>query len=149
MTTIGGVVFRYLDRLPVVGDKVSMDGLVATVLAMEGHRMAKVHIAKGALDEEEDAPAEVAAEQAESELAETDETSGPIEAEKEGTVAEEPEAEEPNAPQADGQQGSKAKSGRKIAAAEVVELNLPKSKTSPGCGPATIRAGKASGRRES
>ncbi|RLA31877.1 MAG: hypothetical protein DRR03_09205 [Gammaproteobacteria bacterium] len=48
MTTIGGVVFRYLDRLPRVGDKVDlMDGLVATVLEMEGHRLTKVRIAQG------------------------------------------------------------------------------------------------------
>jgi CBS domain containing-hemolysin-like protein len=48
MTTIGGVVFRYLDRLPRVGDKVNlMDGLVATVLEMEGHRLTKVRIAQG------------------------------------------------------------------------------------------------------
>ncbi len=47
MTTIGGVVFRYLDRLPVVGDQVVMDGLIATVLEMDGHRLARVRIAKG------------------------------------------------------------------------------------------------------
>ena len=39
MTTIGGVVFRYLDRLPKVGDQVAMDGLIATVLEMDGHRI--------------------------------------------------------------------------------------------------------------
>ena len=52
MTTIGGVVFRYLDRLPVTGDQVAMDGLVATVLEMDGHRLARVRVAKGSLDEE-------------------------------------------------------------------------------------------------
>lgn len=54
MTTIGGVVFRYLDRLPKVGDRVTMEGLVATVLEMDGHRLAKVRIAKGMAVEEED-----------------------------------------------------------------------------------------------
>ncbi|NNG02943.1 MAG: HlyC/CorC family transporter [Inquilinus sp.] len=54
MTTIGGVVFRYLDRLPEVGDQVVMDGLVATVLEMDGHRLARVRIAKGAPGEEVD-----------------------------------------------------------------------------------------------
>jgi CBS domain containing-hemolysin-like protein len=62
MTTIGGVVFRYLDRLPVVGDRVGMDGLVATVLEMDGHRLAKVRITKGALDAEEEMPEKPAAE---------------------------------------------------------------------------------------
>ncbi len=55
MTTIGGVVFRYLDRLPAVGDRVGMDGLVATVLEMDGHRLAKVRITKGALEDEDEA----------------------------------------------------------------------------------------------
>jgi CBS domain containing-hemolysin-like protein len=53
MTTIGGVVFRYLDRLPEVGDQVVMDGLIATVLDMEGHRLARVRVAKSSLGEEE------------------------------------------------------------------------------------------------
>ncbi len=52
MTTIGGVVFRYLDRLPRVGDQVAMDGLIATVLEMDGHRLARVRIAKGTPGEE-------------------------------------------------------------------------------------------------
>jgi len=58
MTTIGGVVFRYLDRLPKVGDRVAMDGLVATVLEMRGHRLARVRVAKGVLgdEEEQDSP---------------------------------------------------------------------------------------------
>jgi hypothetical protein len=45
MTTIGGVVFRYLDRLPKVGDQVVIEGFIATVLEMHGHRLAKVRIA--------------------------------------------------------------------------------------------------------
>jgi len=53
MTTIGGVVFRYLDRLPKVGDRVAIDGIVATVLEMDGHRLAKLRVAKGALEEAE------------------------------------------------------------------------------------------------
>ena len=54
MTTIGGVVFRYLDRLPKVGDRVVIDGIVSTVLEMDGHRLAKVRVAKGPIDEEYD-----------------------------------------------------------------------------------------------
>ena len=50
MTTIGGVVFRYLDRLPQVGDSIRlMDGLVATVLEMEGHRLVKLRVTEGNL----------------------------------------------------------------------------------------------------
>ncbi len=55
MTTIGGVVFRYLDRLPKVGDRVVVEGLVATVLEMDGHRMARVRVAKGSAGEDEEA----------------------------------------------------------------------------------------------
>ena len=54
MTTIGGVVFRYLDRLPRIDDQVAMDGLVATVLEMDGHRLAKVRVAKGTIEDEEE-----------------------------------------------------------------------------------------------
>ncbi len=54
MTTIGGVVFRYLDRLPKVGDTVGMDGYVATVLEMDGHRLARVRVAKGRLEDLKD-----------------------------------------------------------------------------------------------
>lgn len=46
MTTIGGVVFRHLDRLPCIGDTVVIDGYSATVMEMKGHRVAGVRIAK-------------------------------------------------------------------------------------------------------
>jgi CBS domain containing-hemolysin-like protein len=46
MTTIGGVVFRHLDRLPHEGDSVVVEGYTATVLDMQGHRVAQVRIAK-------------------------------------------------------------------------------------------------------
>ncbi|MDP6706471.1 MAG: transporter associated domain-containing protein [Alphaproteobacteria bacterium] len=55
MTTIGGVVFRYLDRLPKVGDSVAMDGYVATVLEMDGHRLAQVRVAKGTVEDVKEA----------------------------------------------------------------------------------------------
>ena len=54
MTTIGGVVFRFLDRLPQVGDTVALDGCVATVLEMDGHRLARVRVAKGGLEDLQD-----------------------------------------------------------------------------------------------
>ncbi len=47
MTTVGGVLFRRLDRLPRPGDQVQLDDLLMTVLEMEGHRIAKVRIARG------------------------------------------------------------------------------------------------------
>ncbi|MGI9513946.1 MAG: hemolysin family protein [Anderseniella sp.] len=58
MTTIGGVVFRHLDRLPSADDTVVVDGYAATVLAMEGHRVASVRIAKNVDPSEVSAPAE-------------------------------------------------------------------------------------------
>lgn len=63
MTTIGGVVFRHLDRLPKVNDRVALgDGLVATVLEMEGHRLTLVKIAQGRAESltDEEAAAEAA-----------------------------------------------------------------------------------------
>ncbi|MCP5365943.1 MAG: DUF21 domain-containing protein [Hyphomicrobiales bacterium] len=57
MTTIGGVVFRHLDRLPKVGDRVEFDGFVATVLAMDGHRVARLRVTRGDLGEEDEAQA--------------------------------------------------------------------------------------------
>jgi putative hemolysin len=48
MTTIGGVALRHLDRLPREGDTVVVDGIRLTVLAMEGHRVARVRATRGA-----------------------------------------------------------------------------------------------------
>ncbi len=53
MTTIGGVVFRYLDRLPRVGDRVVIEGVVATVLEMDGHRIARLRVARGLAHEKQ------------------------------------------------------------------------------------------------
>lgn len=47
MTTIGGVLFRRLDRLPKAGDQVQMDDLLMSVLEMDGHRISRVRLAKG------------------------------------------------------------------------------------------------------
>jgi len=60
MTTIGGVVFRYLDRLPKVGDSVYIEGYQASVLEMDRHRVARVCVAKHAVtqDDEAEAPSE-------------------------------------------------------------------------------------------
>lgn len=47
MTTIGGVAFRHLDRLPREGDVVNVEGTVITILEMEEHRISKVRVARG------------------------------------------------------------------------------------------------------
>jgi putative hemolysin len=44
MTTIGGVAFRHLDHLPVVGDQVKVEGITITVVEMDVHRIAKVRV---------------------------------------------------------------------------------------------------------
>ena len=47
MTTIGGVAFRLLDRLPQVGDLVEHEDITLQVLEMDAHRVARVRVAKG------------------------------------------------------------------------------------------------------
>ena len=67
MTTIGGVAFRHLDRLPQVGDKVTVEGIQIKILEMDNHRIAKVRVSRGTTDEdepEENEPEETALETA-------------------------------------------------------------------------------------
>jgi putative hemolysin len=52
MTTIGGVAFRHLDRLPMVGDKVKVEGVEITVLEVEEQRIARVRVARGETKDE-------------------------------------------------------------------------------------------------
>jgi CBS domain containing-hemolysin-like protein len=52
MTTIGGVAFRYLDRLPRIGDRVVVDDVALTVLDMDAHRIARVRVAKVSAEED-------------------------------------------------------------------------------------------------
>lgn len=47
MTTIGGVAFRHLDRLPREGDSVMLEGLTISVLEMDAHRIARVRVSRG------------------------------------------------------------------------------------------------------
>lgn len=42
MTTVSGVLLRYLDRLPSVGDEVMVEGVRLQVLAVEGHRITRL-----------------------------------------------------------------------------------------------------------
>lgn len=53
MTTIGGVAFRLLDRLPQVNDQVVMEGISITVMEMDNHRIAKVQVSQYASSHEE------------------------------------------------------------------------------------------------
>ena len=48
MTTIAGVVLRYLDRLPEVGDSVTVNDVTLSVTEMDGHRIAMVHASRAA-----------------------------------------------------------------------------------------------------
>lgn len=48
MTTIGGVVYRHLDRLPREGDSVTMEGITMTVLSMDHNRIERVRVEHGA-----------------------------------------------------------------------------------------------------
>jgi CBS domain containing-hemolysin-like protein len=56
MTTIGGVAFRHLDRLPQEGDSVIVEGVEITVLEMDGHRIAKVRVSMGESEDVEETP---------------------------------------------------------------------------------------------
>ena len=47
MTTIAGVLFRQLDRLPEVGDCVQIDNINMQVVALDGHRITQVEVARG------------------------------------------------------------------------------------------------------
>ncbi|MDH3694423.1 MAG: hemolysin family protein [Gammaproteobacteria bacterium] len=55
MTTIGGVAFRHLDRLPKVGDRVTVEGIAITVTEMDVHRIAQVQVMPAAATDEDDA----------------------------------------------------------------------------------------------
>ncbi len=52
MTTIGGVAFRYLDRLPQVGDRVQVDDVALTVMEMDAHRISRVRAAEVSAEED-------------------------------------------------------------------------------------------------
>jgi CBS domain containing-hemolysin-like protein len=53
MTSIGGVVFRHLDRLPCEGDEVLVEGIRITVLEVEEQRIARLRVARDGSEEEE------------------------------------------------------------------------------------------------
>lgn len=59
MTTIGGVAFRHLDRLPKVGDSVVVEGIIITVLEMDEHRIMRVRVSRRSeVNDQEDTPAD-------------------------------------------------------------------------------------------
>ncbi len=47
MTTIGGVAFRHLDKLPQVNEQVVVEDIIMTVLEMDGHRISRLRVVKG------------------------------------------------------------------------------------------------------
>ncbi|TNF91645.1 MAG: DUF21 domain-containing protein [Gammaproteobacteria bacterium] len=53
MTTIGGVAFRHLDRLPKEGDTINIEGFRITILDMDVHRIARVRVTRGGKELEE------------------------------------------------------------------------------------------------
>lgn len=46
--TVGGFIMADLGRVPDVGDRVDVDGATLEVLAMDGHRIDRVRVARGA-----------------------------------------------------------------------------------------------------
>jgi len=52
MTTIGGVAFRHLDRLPMVGDSIGIEDIVITILEMDDNRIHRVRVNRGGKIEE-------------------------------------------------------------------------------------------------
>ncbi len=58
MTTVAGVAFRHLDRLPAVGDTVLVDDLSLTVLEMDAHRIARLRVARAPTSTETRGPAD-------------------------------------------------------------------------------------------
>jgi len=62
MTTIGGVLFRHLDRLPQAGDEVKLEEFWMTVLEVKDQRITRVRVARGDAWGEREAPSEAAAE---------------------------------------------------------------------------------------
>lgn len=58
MTTIGGVAFRHLDRLPLVNDTVMIEDLRVTVLEMDAHRISRVRVERVVEADDDDAEAD-------------------------------------------------------------------------------------------
>ncbi|MCP4272164.1 MAG: HlyC/CorC family transporter [Gammaproteobacteria bacterium] len=50
MTTVGGVIFRHLDRLPQLNDVVQVEGVVMRVTEMAAHRIINIHAYRGNMD---------------------------------------------------------------------------------------------------
>lgn len=59
MTTVGGIIFRHLDRLPKPDDAVQVEGVVMRAVAMDAHRIKTVHAFRGMLSDGAVAEADV------------------------------------------------------------------------------------------
>lgn len=102
MTTLGGVVFRHLDRLPEVGDRVTIDGITFHVLEMEGCLVKRLLVGSFA-DEPEDE--------------ETDDTDSPAEPVGDANVPASPAADARQAELADAEISSGTAAPEQAAAA--------------------------------
>ncbi len=51
MTTVGGVIFRHLDRLPKLDDAIQVEGVVMRATEMDAHRIMTVHAYRGDLED--------------------------------------------------------------------------------------------------
>ena len=60
MTTIGGVVFRHLDRLPREGDEVLVEGTRMTVLKVSTQRIVRLRVASDGQADQQTAAGESA-----------------------------------------------------------------------------------------
>nr|VFJ90207.1 MAG: Hemolysin, contains CBS domains [Candidatus Kentron sp. H]VFJ92396.1 MAG: Hemolysin, contains CBS domains [Candidatus Kentron sp. H]VFJ98986.1 MAG: Hemolysin, contains CBS domains [Candidatus Kentron sp. H] len=99
MTTIGGVAFRHLDRLPRVGDRVIVEGIGITIQEMDAHRIAQVRVTRVTAEELADEDAEAEPDSPDPEAApptasDAATRTGPVPAETE-MEAESPEAKTP------------------------------------------------------
>ncbi len=92
MTTIGGVLFRHLDRLPQAGDEVKVEDYWMTVLEVRHQRITRVRVALGDAWREREAPAEASGE-AQTEAAQQQEGSAEGNVADNGNAAERPERE--------------------------------------------------------
>lgn len=115
MTTIAGVAFRHLDRLPRVGDKVGVEGIELRVLEMDAHRIARVRVSRGGAVEPEEAATEDA----------MDETQATEEAPVEESETPEPEVEATPEPVPDQAREDEDEAAPQVVAEAASEDDIP------------------------
>lgn len=113
MTTIGGVAFRHLDRLPQVGDKVTVESIEIAITDMDGHRISGVRVARGVTAEEtaaDDAADESTTEQQTEDVPATASAEAPpsTDVADDSEIAEVSETTEPDTPISEPEMANKA-----------------------------------------